>query len=133
MKYDEFVKRANESRPRRKPRHIESSIQTACVSWFRLQYPNYLCFAIPNGGSRNRIEAAHLKREGAMAGVSDLIIITPNAVLFVEMKTAKGKQSEYQKEFEKRVTALGFEYKVCRSLQDFILTVEHFIKDKYSV
>ena len=133
MKYDEFVKRANESRPRRKPRHIESSIQTACVSWFRLQYPNYLCFSIPNGGSRNRIEAAHLKREGAMAGVSDLIVITPNAVLFVEMKTAKGKQSEYQKEFEKRVTALGFEYKVCRSLQDFILTVEHFIKDKYSV
>lgn len=133
MKYDEFVKKANESRSRRKPRHIESSIQTTCVSWFRLQYPNYLCFSIPNGGSRNRIEAAHLKREGAMAGVSDLIVITPNAVLFVEMKTAKGKQSEYQKEFEKRVTALGFEYKVCRSLQDFILTVEHFIKDKYSV
>ncbi len=133
MKYDEFVKKANESRLRRKPRHIESSIQTACVSWFRLQYPNYLCFSIPNGGSRNRIEAAHLKREGAMAGVSDLIVITPNAVLFVEMKTAKGKQSEYQKEFEKRVTTLGFEYKVCRSLQDFILTVEHFIKDKYSV
>ena len=43
-------------------------------------------FAIPNGGSRNAIEAKNLKREGIRAGVSDIQIILKNKVLFIEMK-----------------------------------------------
>lgn len=45
-------------------------------------------FAVPNGGSRNKLEAINLKREGVKAGVSDLIIITRDKVLFLEMKQA---------------------------------------------
>lgn len=120
-------------KPRRKPRHVEEGIQTACVAWFRLAFPRYLCFAAPNGGSRNRLEAINLKRSGVLAGVSDLIIVADRAVLFVEMKTKTGRQSEHQKEFQANVERLGFEYKVCRSLADFQQTINHWIKDKYAI
>lgn len=128
MRYDEFKKMMESTKKRKKPRHIESDIQVACVSWFRMAYPEYLCFSVPNGGSRNAIEAANLKREGALAGVADLIIVIQSKVIFIEMKASKGRQSERQQAFEKKVKALGFDYIICRSLNDFISAVENVIK-----
>lgn len=43
-------------------------------------------FSVPNGGSRNKIEASNLKKEGVRSGVSDLVIILKSKVLFLEMK-----------------------------------------------
>tara|TARA_R110001632_G_scaffold232966_1_gene375682 strand:+ start:148 stop:537 length:390 start_codon:yes stop_codon:yes gene_type:complete len=45
-------------------------------------------FSVPNGGTRNKLEAINLKREGVRAGVSDLVIIFKDKVLFLEMKVA---------------------------------------------
>lgn len=132
MKFDEFKAKYmqdNGRHARRKPRHIEEAIQVACVDWFRVVYgERYLCFAVPNGGSRNAIEARNLKRSGALAGVSDLIIVSDHDVLFVEMKTKTGKQSGYQKTFQKNVERLGFRYVVCRSLDEFRLTIHNFLE-----
>jgi len=134
MKFDEFKKRyLADGKTRRKPRHIEEDIQSSCVTWFRLSYPQYVIFACPNGGSRNRLEAINMKRSGVLAGVSDLIIIAERAVLFVEMKTKTGRQRESQKAFQSNIERLGFEYKICRSLSSFQLTVEKWLKEKYSV
>lgn len=128
MRYDEFKKMMESTKKRKKPRHIESDIQVACVSWFRMAYPEYLCFSVPNGGSRNAIEAANLKREGALAGVADLIVVIQGKVIFIEMKASKGRQSQNQLDFEKKVTRLGFDYYICRSLRDFISIIENIIK-----
>jgi hypothetical protein len=43
----------------------------------------------------------------------------PSRVVFVECKDDKGKQSENQIQFEKDVKALGFEYWLVRSLEEF--------------
>ena len=131
MKYDELKELLQKQKQRKRPRHEESEIQKSCVRWFRATYPRYLCFSVPNGGRRSALEGAILKGEGALAGVSDLIIVAYNAVLFIEIKNEKGKQSESQKRFQKQVEALGHEYKVCRSRQEFQLTVEHWLKCKY--
>lgn len=119
MKYDEFKKEYLAKKIRRKPRHIEESIQTACITWFRLAYKDCIIFAVGNGGSRNTIEAVNLKRSGVLAGVSDLIIVARRNVLFVEMKTAKGRQQESQKKFQADVERLGFKYIICRSFPEF--------------
>ena len=74
-----------------------------------------------------------MKGEGVLAGFSDLIVIANNNVLFVEVKTKDGHQSDLQKQFQSDVERLGFQYSVCRSLEDFMLTVEKWIKDKFSV
>lgn len=126
MKFDEFLKRQQATK--HKPRHEESKIQQAVVRWFRLQYPKYIIAAVPNGGYRNTKEAAIMQREGILAGFSDLMIIAQHNVLFVEMKTKDGLQSDKQKEFQNKVSKLGFEYVICRSFEQSVLSIERWLK-----
>jgi len=56
----------------------------------------------------------------AMAGVPDVILIKDSFFVGLEIKSAKGKQSESQKLFEKKCTEAGGEYYVIRSIDDVI-------------
>jgi hypothetical protein len=108
----------------------ESKIQSDCVQWFRTQYPRTVIFAIPNGGNRNPITGAILKREGAMAGVADLFVMKCNpefAGLFIEMKAGKGKASEAQEAFKHEVIVAGYAYYTCRSFDEFTSTVNKYM------
>jgi hypothetical protein len=112
--------------------YSEDKLQQDCFVWFSNTYclknhnPRGLIFSIPNGSSRDIREAVKLKATGLTKGASDLIVIAPNGkLMFIELKTDKGVQSEYQKEFEKRVTALGYEYHLIRSLEDFKMLIEN--------
>ena len=130
MKYDEFLKleSAKVRKQRRKPRHIEESIQVACVKWFRLQYPNLVIFAVPNGGSRNLYEAKNMKESGTLAGVADLVIVgNGGKVLFVEMKAGKNKQEDSQVLFQNKVEKLGHKYIICRSKEQFMKEVDLWV------
>lgn len=103
-------------------RHRESQLQSACVKWFRLQYPDRVLFAIPNGGRRGKVEAAIMKGEGVLAGVADVFIMTSgNGVrgLFIEFKTETGRQSPEQKDFERKCYEWGYSYEIVRSFHDF--------------
>ena len=74
---------------------------------------------MPNGGYRTKSEAMKMKATGLVAGVSDLIIVQPNRVIFLELKDTNGRQSNEQKSFQEKITALGFEYWLIRSLEEF--------------
>ena len=115
--------------------HEESKIQQSCVKWFGLQHAHLdgLLFAVPNGGRRGKTEAAIMKAEGVYPGVADLILLVPRGEshgLCIEMKTPSktSKQSPSQKEWEKKVTGFGYEYFVCRSLEEFIQIIENYLK-----
>lgn len=105
----------------------ESKLQAECFQWYNNNFclkfhnPRGLMFSIPNElGGKNAISTALAKSTGLTAGVSDTIVILPNGkLLFVEFKTATGKQTEKQKEFQSRVTKLGFEYKIIRTFEEF--------------
>lgn len=130
MKYDEFLKleAARTQKRKRKPRHIEESIQVACVKWFRLQYPNLVIFAVPNGGSRNLYEAKNMKESGTLAGVADLVVVgNGGRVLFVEMKAGKNKQEDSQVLFQNKVEKLGHKYIICRSREQFMKEVDLWV------
>jgi hypothetical protein len=92
--------------------HSEHEDQVALINWFRdnFQEPDYIIFAVPNGGTRSVREASSLKAEGVKAGVSDLIILTHGRILFLEMKKLDGKVSKVQEAFGKNVEYLGFDY-----------------------
>lgn len=113
-------------------KHIESQIQQSCFKWFRLQFPNLamLMFAVPNGGSRRRIEAAIMKSEGVTAGVADVLFLYPNSEyhgLCIEFKTNTGRQQKSQKCFQQAVEAQGYQYAIVRSIDDFIELVKNYI------
>ena len=124
-------------------REEEHNIQCACVRWFNLQWPEYrgLLFAVPNGGARSKATAGKLKAEGVVAGVADLILLVPKCVkakdegwyntihgLCIEMKTAKGRQSPEQKGWQEMVEAHGYKYAVCHSLDEFMHTINNYLK-----
>jgi hypothetical protein len=102
-----------------------------------------LLWATPNGGKRNAREAARLKEEGVLAGVADLQLAVIgreagviNGVLaryvrsglFIELKSGPGKQTPAQIAFEQAVTAQGYQYSVCRTLEEFMNVINTYLK-----
>lgn len=93
-------------------------------------------FSVPNGDRRggDRRQAIRttlrLKHEGLKNGVADCIVLLPKRVIFVEMKTEKGVQSSSQKEFERIVKLLGFEYVILRNTDDCEKFVNHVLQKK---
>lgn len=97
--------------------HTESSFQIGVVRFLRSQ--GFYVFAVPNGGNVKLTlkQGAWLKKEGLLSGVSDLIIVLQNRVVFAELKNPNGtgRQSENQKQFEREVVARGHEYLIWES------------------
>ena len=102
----------------------ESKIQSEISCWFNNNFclkhhnPRYCIFSVPND-TTNKDETMRKIATGLKSGASDLIVLFPNRVIFCEVKTPTGVQSEKQKEFQEQVTKLGFEYILVRSLLDF--------------
>ena len=93
------------------------------VPLFFPKLPSKLLLAVPNGGSRNIIEAKNLKAQGVKYGVSDVLLLIPKrgyACLCMEFKTPVGKQSDEQKLFQKETESVGNKYVVVRSVKEAI-------------
>lgn len=103
----------------------EDILQSKIFKWYHNTYctkkqeTSHVIFSVPNGAFVSKREAMKLKSTGLVSGVSDLIIIQPNRCMFVELKLEKGMQQKTQIEFQKKVEALGFEYFIVRSLEEF--------------
>jgi hypothetical protein len=115
----------------------EHGHQVALFAWMAQNFDKYpqlkLCFAIPNGGERNKAVAANLKAEGVRSGVPDIFL--PAAIdrwhgLFIEMKRPKtptqtaGTLSSEQKIWIPALKELGYGVVVAytwEQARDFIL------------
>jgi hypothetical protein len=109
----------------------ESNLQISCVKWFRLQYPDRIIAAIPNGGKRGIVTASIMKAEGVLPGMPDLIIPEPMGLfhgMFIEMKSETGTTSQHQKEILRRLNNVGYAVYVCRSLDNFMQVVNDYFK-----
>lgn len=94
----------------------ESLIQQEIVCWFRKNYyKKGVIFSVPNERDVSYAELRKLLLTGLLPGVSDLVVILENKVIFVEVKNEKGKQSEKQKKFQESVE----NYFLVRSLDEF--------------
>ena len=111
----------------------ENKLQEAVINWLR--YSGYYCFHVPNGGSRNIIEATNLKKQGVLSGVSDILILDnvmdiPSRMLFkgiaIELKVKGGKVSDSQKDFMSNAEKRGFLVILSWNFSDLI---EYFEKN----
>ena len=113
---------------------LEDQEQEAFIQWCTFQASTYkgldLIYAIPNGGSRNQIEAAKLKRTGVKAGVPDLFLPVARKGyhgLYIEMKRKEGgRLSEFQKEWLAKLSEQGYAIAVCHGLDEAIKVVEEY-------
>lgn len=98
----------------------EANEQEALFRWaafVRGRFPEIdLLYHIPNGGSRNRIEAANLKRQGVKAGVPDLCLPVARGGfhgLYIEMKAGKNTTTDKQDEWLSALQCQGYAVAVC--------------------
>lgn len=87
-------------------------------------------FRSPQRRTPGRHHREEAQRRGSGTGVSDLLLLYPSGkyhALCVEMKTPKGRQSEVQKAWQRAVERAGYKYALCRSLDDFITTIEKYL------
>jgi hypothetical protein len=73
-----------------------------------------------NNNSENRIKGSINKALGVIAGVSDMVMLIRQSVIWIEWKVESGRQSKQQIEFQKLVESLGMEYHIVRTQEEFI-------------
>jgi Holliday junction resolvase len=89
------------SRPEQKL--TETDIRRQVTDYLQLR--QYFCFYVLQG-------------LGAYKGIPDLIAVKNGRVLFIELKTPRGRQSDYQRKFQADLEAAGGEYVLCRGVDD---------------
>ncbi|MCU4589117.1 VRR-NUC domain-containing protein [Acinetobacter ursingii] len=113
----------------------EDQEQITVMSWaHRVKFKDgrlsdYL-FHIPNGGSRNIIEATKLKKMGVKAGVPDLQLLVPNGLihgLWIELKSKAGKLQPSQRLMIQRLEEQGYMCKVCFGADEAIQEIKKYL------
>lgn len=99
----------------------EAQEQIAVIDYCK--YNGIPIYHIPNGGSRNKIEAANLKRQGVRAGVPDLCVpIAQRGYhgLYIEMKAGRNTTTACQDEWLNLLIRNGYLAKVCHGATEAI-------------
>lgn len=112
----------------------EATEQERLISWAQRQYNKYpelkLLYHVPNGGSRNTLEAANLKRQGVKAGVPDLCLPVARQGhngLYIEMKWGQNKVTKNQKQWLDDLQQQGYETTVCYGADEAIRVIKEYL------
>jgi len=92
------------------PTTKESQIQIACNDYLIIlsKKYNFRHFHVPNEGKRSIYYHAKMKRMGLKSGCPDIIIEYPQGkILYIELKTKKGRLSDSQKLWAVQSESLG--------------------------
>jgi len=95
----------------------ETDLQRAIVQ--ALSYAGWLVMHIPNQSTRGRQRWA-----GLLPGAPDLVAVRQGRIVFLEVKTAKGKVSEKQSEVHDLLRLHGMEVWVVRGIDDIMDLVQ---------
>ena len=113
---------------RKKPVQHERNEQIKFVVWCQLH--NILHYAIPNGGHRNPIEAANLKRSGTIAGVPDMCLPLPRSShhgLYIEFKWGSNKLTDEQSWWVAQLKQQGYAVFVAYSADEAIEYTRNYL------
>lgn len=108
---------SGEKKTKKKRNRPEFYIQHDIVNYFKKEYPDFILFCCPNEATYKR--KSYFEAIGLLSGVADLVILTDKRPLFIECKSADGRQSKEQRQFQANVERLGYSYHLVRSLEQF--------------
>lgn len=116
------------------PIHAEDAEQQAVFDWAAYQPALRWLHAIPNGGGRDKREAARLKRQGVKPGVADIFLPIARGGyhgLYIEMKRTpkqgRSSVSPDQAEFLNYATAEGYAAVICYGADEAIQTIKNYL------
>ena len=112
----------------------EATEQERVVNYCRyneMRYPELkLLHHIPNGGRRDKKEAARLKAQGGKAGVPDLFLPVPRQGfhgLYIEMKYGENKTTQSQRFWLEELKKQGFKTIVCYGADAAIKEIDEYM------
>lgn len=115
-------------------KRCEATEQERVINWATFYAKDFqeldLLYHVPNGGSRNQLEAANLKRQGVKAGVPDLVLPVPRQQfhgLYVEMKWGKNTTTEKQDWWLEQLQQQGYETAVCWSAEEAMDVIAEYM------
>ena len=118
----------------------EAREQQALFAWSALSVGKYpelaLLYHIPNGGSRNKIEAANLKRQGVKAGVPDICLPVARGGyhgLYIELKAGRNKATEKQREWLTALEREGYQAVVCYGWEEAKKAIEEYLFERRKI
>ena len=79
-------------------------------------------FHVPNESvsktKKDMLRLLKKKQLGMISGAPDFVIVTQNKTLFIELKTTKGRQSDFQKLFQTWSAKNNIQYYIVRDIKD---------------
>ena len=112
----------------------EDSLQITVAEYLDRVLPaQAVWFHVPNGGARNKAEAAKFKRMGVKAGIPDVCILWCGRLYTVELKAPGRSLSKAQKKMLPALEAAGARTCVCKSLHEVEAFLKQFIPLKAKV
>lgn len=116
-------------------KRCEATEQERVINWttfYAKDFPELdLLYHVPNGGSRNQLEAANLKRQGVKAGVPDLVLPVPRQQfhgLYVEMKWGKNTTTDKQDWWLEQLQQQGYKTAVCWSADEAMNVIAEYME-----
>jgi hypothetical protein len=114
----------------------ESTEQQALFEWAEFaakKTPELkLLFAVPNGGKRDKVTGAILKREGVKSGVPDICLpVSRDGFhgLYIEMKVGKNKPTEKQLWWMGQLQKQGYMVEVCYSWGEAVKVITGYMTE----
>ena len=103
----------------------EAQLQNSAADYLRLVGVNF--HHSPNEGVHKIQYRVKQKRAGMLPGFPDLLLMFPSRPPhFIELKTAKGRLTKNQMNFQQFCAENGYPFAVCRSLEDVQKIVEEW-------
>lgn len=91
-------------------------------------------YHVPNGGSRNRAEAARLKAQGVKPGVPDLCLPVAKGGyhgLYIELKRLKGgRLSRDQAKWLESLSRGGYLATICSGWEQAAQIIQNYLEEK---
>ena len=119
------------------PTQWEAAEQETLFTWASYQLGTFpeldMLYHVPNGGSRNKFEAAKLKRQGVKAGVPDIVLPVARDGfhgLYIELKYGKNKPTEDQKKWIARLKEQGYKAITCYGWREAAGVIENYLRTK---
>lgn len=101
---------------------LESQLQRSVIQYLEVLENQHRLVFIRNNSFQGIIQRRNGSQgyiKNAHKGSADIILCVPGGnYVALEIKSDKGKQSEYQSSWQKRLNAVGGMYHIIRSLED---------------
>jgi len=124
------------AKPKRKNGSPEHDIQVFIVDHLEAMAIPPLYSATVGGVRVAMHTALKMKQAGYKKGIPDLLIFEPRkgyAGLAIEVKTATGRASEHQKEWQKKLRDRGWKAEICKGLNACITEIDNYFSEDSDV